>query len=110
LGDENQLGNTIFSKSPEDEAYPEENLENDKCLGDTIILGSPKRKIHVEKELEGEAPSGDTTLVETLPDADIMPPKHEPKENLATPSLVGNPRIKKSYKDRLRKVLKKFRN
>ena len=43
LVDENQPGNTIFSKSPEDEAYPQEDLENENCLGNTIVLGSPEK-------------------------------------------------------------------
>lgn len=72
-------------------------------------MGSPERKIHDEEELEGETPSRDTVLVETLPHAATIPPEHEPEENAVAPLLVGSPRIKKSYKDRLRKILKKYR-
>jgi len=43
LGDANQPGNTPFSKSPKDEAYPGEDQENNNCSGDTIELGSPKK-------------------------------------------------------------------
>lgn len=110
LGDKNQPGNTIFSKSPQDEAYPEENLENDNFSGDTIVLGSPERKNHVEEELEGEPPLGDIVPIETLPNADTMPPENEPEENATTPPPTGSPRIKKSYKNMLRKMLKIYRN
>lgn len=43
LGDVNQLGDSPFSKSPNDKAYPGEDLENDNCSGDTITLGYPEK-------------------------------------------------------------------
>lgn len=101
LGDENQLGNTIFSKSPEDNAYLKRNLENNNYSGDTILLGFPKRKNHNEEELEGESPSGDTVPIETLPD-ETIPLEHEPEENAVAPLLVGSPKINKPYKDTLK--------
>jgi len=60
LGDENKPRNAIFFKSPNNEAYPEENPDNDNCFEDTILLGSLERKIHDKQEPKGEAPLGDT--------------------------------------------------
>lgn len=74
LLDKTQPGNTIFSMSPEDEAYSEGNLENDNFSRDTIVLGSPEREIHGKVELEDVSPLGDTVPDETLPDANTLAP------------------------------------
>jgi len=71
-------------------------------------LGSLEREIHDKAELEDEAPLGDTVPDETLLDADTLPPVQEPEDNTVNPSSVGSPWIKKSYRDKLRKVLKKY--
>ena len=109
LGDENQPGNSSFMKSPEEEAHLEESPKNDNFSGDAIPLGSPKREIHDEKDLESEAPLGDTVPIEPLPDANTIPPEHEPEVNAVAPPPIGSLTTKKTYKDRLKKMLKQYR-
>lgn len=72
-------------------------------------MGSPEREIHDEEELEGEAPSSDTIPIETLPDINAIPSEHELEENVVAPPPIGSPRIKRTYKDKLKKMLKNYR-
>lgn len=109
MRDANQPSDTPFLTSPADKAYQGEDPENDNFSGDTIALGSPENEIHNNNKLEGEIPLADTVPIGNIPDDDIVHPVQEIEDNAAHPLSDEGPRVEKSYRARLRKMLRKYK-